>query len=123
MKSSRYYASLIGAIMLVSPIIAHPTFASQTVNQLETIVVQVREDAYFRAGVNKLRRQDYQGAIKDFDRAIRHNRRNAQAYFARGVAYSYLENYQQAISDFDRAIQLNSRFAEAYINRGVAYGS
>lgn len=64
--------------------------------------------------------EDYEGAISDFDEAIRLNPADANAYLYRAFAKSELEQYAAAISDFDMAIHLNPDNDNAYYHRGVA---
>ena len=63
----------------------------------------------------------YKKAMKDFDRAIELNPKDARAYYNRGLAYGMLGNDDQAIKDYGMAIDLNPKYADAYCNRGTAY--
>ena len=89
-----------------------------------------------RAGTKKLLNlSDYQGAIKDFDEAIRLEPQNAVAYFNRGTAYLYLgladlaseklehalEAFVEVLANYDQAISLDPEYADAYGSRGAAY--
>ena len=77
--------------------------------------------AFLQKGINSIQSEDYQQAIKDFDKAIELNPNLAEAYNNRGLVYGKLGNLQQAIKDFDKAIELNPKYAEAYCWRGIAY--
>ena len=61
---------------------------------------------------------NYEGAIADFDAAIRLNPNHAEAYYNRGLAKGQLGQYSAAILDYEIAIQLKPDFALAYLNRG-----
>ena len=89
-----------------------------------------------RAGTKKLLNlSDYQGAIKDFDEAIRLEPQNAVAYFNRGTAYLYLgladleseklehalEAFVEVLANYDQAIRLDPEYADAYGSRGASY--
>lgn len=63
------------------------------------------------------RRQFYEKALADYDRAIRLKPDYANAYNNRGSAYIDLGDYERAVSDFDRAIEIDPSYAEAYNNR------
>jgi tetratricopeptide (TPR) repeat protein len=63
---------------------------------------------------------DRQGAIQDYNEAIRLNPKDAFAYTNRGNARADLGDRQGAIQDYNEAIRLNPQFAFAYTNRGSA---
>ncbi|MFZ3207366.1 MAG: tetratricopeptide repeat protein [Geobacteraceae bacterium] len=71
-------------------------------------------------GVDNFHLDRYHQAIKEFDKSIGENPKDANAYNNRGTANLNLTNYQQAINDFTNAITINPNFAEAYHGRGVA---
>ena len=48
---------------------------------------QTKASDWFTRGIIKANRQDYQGAISDFTKAIEINPRYAQAYYRRGLIY------------------------------------
>ena len=121
MKLSRYYASLIATLMLISPIAACSARISPRVDDPEGTIVQISADVYFQEGVKKARRGDYQGAIEDFTQALRLNPQDAIAFNNRGLAYANQGDYQPAIADYNQALRLNPQDAEAYYNRGLAY--
>jgi tetratricopeptide (TPR) repeat protein len=68
-------------------------------------------------------RNDYEGAIEEFTRAIGQDARYAGAYFSRGMAYFKLGEFDLALKDFDEAIDLNRDYAEeagVFVQRGLA---
>ncbi len=77
-------------------------------------------DTYFNQGLAKQESGDYQGAIADYNQAIKIKPDFASAYFVRGIAKSNLEDYQGAIADCNQAIQIKPDFADAYYFRGNA---
>jgi tetratricopeptide (TPR) repeat protein len=76
-------------------------------------------EEYNHRGVAKFELGDNQGAILDYNRAIKIDPQDALAYYNRGVAKFELGDNQGAILDFDRAIAINPQDAEAYSNRGA----
>lgn len=64
--------------------------------------------------------ENYEEAIKEFDRAIELEPEYAGAYYNRGCIYREGDK-QRAIRDFTKAIELKSEYAEAYNNRGSLY--
>ena len=82
----------------------------------------ISAETYFIRGYEKVRLEDYKGAIADYTQAIRLNPDDAGAYYNRGNAKTDLGQYFAAIADFDIAIRLKPDYARAYYNRGVAKG-
>ena len=64
---------------------------------------------------------DKQGAIADYNEAIKRNPNDPYAYHSRGNARYELGDNQGAIDDFNQAIKRNPNLAEHYIGRGLAY--
>ncbi|MBN3925300.1 serine/threonine-protein kinase [Nostoc sp. NMS4] len=75
----------------------------------------------YQDGVNKYEAGNYEGAVEDFNQAIKLNPRNALAYNRRGDAYYRLGDYEQAQADSSQAILLNPQDANAYFDRGFAF--
>lgn len=77
--------------------------------------------AYTNRGLGYLRKGQNDGAITDFDQAIRLFPWGT-AYLGRGIAYTSKGLYKQAIADFDEAIRLSpgKNSAIAFYNRGLA---
>ncbi len=77
-------------------------------------------EAYFALGLIKLDRSDYEGAIADFDKAIRPAHKFVDAYHARAKAKFELGNHEGAIVDLDRAIKIDPEDANLYNSRAEA---
>ncbi len=63
---------------------------------------------------------DFEGAARDFGKAIEIDPEFAEAYVIRGLARIVLGDYGGAIRDSDIAIMLDPDYAEAYAARGLA---
>src|SRR5262249_23947509 len=88
------------------------------------VVVDPRVAAAFTArGIVKIAKQDYDGAIADFDSALRISPRLADAYLRRGLAWETKDDFERALADYDRALILSPLLAEAYNSRGALYYS
>ncbi|MEH2466973.1 tetratricopeptide repeat protein [Nostoc sp.] len=81
---------------------------------------QMQVNNLLSQGQDKLNRQDYQGASKDYTEAIKIAPKNINAYIKRGHAHHFLKDYQAAIKDYNQAIQIAPKNVQAYIKRGDA---
>ena len=72
-------------------------------------------------GKRKLKQEDYQGAIVEFDKALAANPDDINSLHSRAIASFNLRNFNAAISDLDRVINLNLQNANAYKSRGLNY--
>jgi tetratricopeptide (TPR) repeat protein len=78
-----------------------------------------RAAKYYLAGMNKYDEKDYQGALKDLDRALALNPQHICAYNTRALVKEQLNNIPGAITDYSRAIAIGDEHVEyAYANRG-----
>lgn len=63
--------------------------------------------------------KDYNGAILNYNKAIKLNNKSSNYFYDRGLAYKSLHKYEKAIKDFDEAIRLNPKNHLSYSNRGL----
>ena len=82
--------------------------------------VELAPKAYAEQGKEKLKRQNYQGAIADFSQGLRFNQNSADVF--NGLAYANFaqKNYRAALENAIKAIQSNPQLAEAYRIRGAS---
>jgi len=71
-------------------------------------------------GIEKAKNGDLDGAIADFDRAIKLNPKDDAPYYNRAQAKRLKNDTAGAIADYTRAIELGSTNPAAYNNRGNA---
>jgi tetratricopeptide (TPR) repeat protein len=64
---------------------------------------------------------DKQGAIDDYNQAIKINPNYAGAYNNRGIVRKDLGDKPGAIADYNLAIKFNPNYAQAYYNRAYVY--
>src|SRR5580704_2638576 len=78
------------------------------------IVFNNRANAWYR-------KQHYDKAMTDYDRAVLLDPQNPHAYVGRGNVYDDLGDRDHAIADYDRAIELDPDNANVFYNRGLTY--
>jgi tetratricopeptide (TPR) repeat protein len=91
---------------------------------LETEQLSGRDRAgtYVNRGVLKLRRLDWNAAIKDFDAAVHMAPAMGEAYVNRGAAAIGDHRYAASLPDLNKAIALGTEEpAKVYYNRALAY--
>jgi len=77
--------------------------------------------AHHEAAAALMAKNDFNGAIQKYTKAIEANPRSDLDYEGRGTAYSELKSYDLAIADFSKAIELAPSRGGPYFGRGVAY--
>lgn len=70
-------------------------------------------DIRISLGLNRERLGDYQGAIRDFKRAVEQDRSNAQPYFELGFCYFRLGQTDAAVPEFKAALALEPWYTRA----------
>jgi tetratricopeptide (TPR) repeat protein len=102
-------------------LISGGTVSAQTVlPQFPIQISQLTAEDYVNRGTQRFNQGDYQGAITDFNQAIKLDPKFAWAYAGRGTAKARLGDSQGAIADYNQAIKLDPKSADAYTNRGGA---
>ena len=86
----------------------------------KNIQIDVEEaKKYFARALEKDNIGDYQGALRDYNEAIRCNPNYTDAYINRGGIKSDLGDKQGAVIDYNEAIRIDPDDADAYFNRGL----
>ena len=80
-------------------------------------------EEYLESGIAKHEQQDYKGAIKDYSKAIKADKKNKNAYYNRGTCALALEDFNAAMTDFDKTIKLDPTFTKAYYSRATVFVS
>ncbi len=78
--------------------------------------------AFMTRGAIHLANGQLDAALRDYDRCLALNSRNADAYVGRGNVYVGKSRYDQALKDYERAIELEPNLADGHVGRGVVLG-
>ncbi len=87
---------------------------------LEAFGVQLKPEDYLSRGDDFYQSNEYELALKAYDKAIELKPDFAAAWYNRGVALGELGRYEEALKAYDKAIELKLDFAAAWDSRGVA---
>lgn len=68
-------------------------------------------------GAELQRKGDLQGALREFDRAVRLTPRSDLAWYNRGLVHREMKNCRAAVEDFDRALDLQPQLFNALYQR------
>ena len=78
---------------------------------------------FYETGIEKDLNSDYEGAIKDFTKAIEIDGEYIDAYRGRAMAKWWMRDHEGAIIDYTKIIELNSEDSDAHESRGRAKAS
>lgn len=78
---------------------------------------------YLENGIAKHEKQDFKGAIRDYTKAIKEDKKNGDAYFNRGTCELALKDFNAAMTDFDKTIKLDPKYVKAYYSRASVFVS
>ncbi len=76
-------------------------------------------ESFYNSGIDCASKQDFNGAITNFTKAIELNPADAKLYNYRGICRFNLRDFTNAMTDFNQAVQLSPNFANAYYMRGM----
>jgi len=76
-------------------------------------------DEYLKSGIAKHNTKDYEGAIKEYSKAIKVDKNFRDGYFNRGVCELALQDFKAAKKDLDKTIEIDSTFVKAYYSRAT----
>ena len=96
----RFHALLLTAVL---------TLSSQTPNSA------------FRKGVELFQQADYQGALREFEQALRAEPANAAIENALGLTDSKLNRTEEANGHYEKSIRLDPKSADPHRNLGINY--
>ena len=78
------------------------------------------ERGYHNRGLALLQAKQYPDALRDFDRALEINPRDADALMGRGTLFARIGSFDRALADLGQAIEIDPEYAEAYAKRCFA---
>jgi tetratricopeptide (TPR) repeat protein len=77
---------------------------------------------YYDAAIDKDKAEDYKGAIKLYEKALKEDPKFAEAYDNMALCYRRLGDFKNAIENYKKSIEVYPQGAMAHTNLGVIYG-
>jgi tetratricopeptide (TPR) repeat protein len=105
--------TVLACLILILPV---ATFGQQVATIPEANVQNAV--THFDLGLAKQKKGDLDGAMADYNQAIKLNPKDTSAYNNRGNVKFTKGDLNGAMADYNAAIRLNQRYAVAYNNRG-----
>ncbi|MBK9481780.1 MAG: tetratricopeptide repeat protein [Bacteroidetes bacterium] len=65
---------------------------------------------YLELGITKHNNKDFEGAIKEYSKAIKVDNNYTDAYFNKGTCELALKDFKSAKRDFDKAIEIDPKY-------------
>ena len=72
------------------------------------------------AGIELTAKSDLEGALLEFNEAVRYDPENAETWYNRGITYYNLYEVEKALADYDKALEINPDHLDVLVNRGNA---
>jgi tetratricopeptide (TPR) repeat protein len=87
-----------------------------------TLTNKDRAATFVNRGIVRAFRDDFEGALADYDRALQIKPAFAEAYANRGNVFIRLERYDDALEQINKALKLKLQHPErVYYNRSIIY--
>ncbi|MCD4695936.1 MAG: tetratricopeptide repeat protein [Bacteroidales bacterium] len=125
-KNSVYLALIAYSLFLIITTYQRNEIWRNAINMITDVIEKDRSDVdvsigyFFRGNIHDLNR-DYEGALRDFSKAIELNPDYTMAYNNRGIIKGSTGDFRGALDDFNEAVSLEPGYADAIYNRGNAY--
>ena len=82
---------------------------------------KIKAGKFYKQGIEKLKKEDKQGAIEEFTEAIKIYPNYSEAFYERAKVHYNLGEYKEVIEDTSEAIRINPGYADAYSDRCGTY--
>ena len=76
---------------------------------------------FFKEGLAKHKKKDYEGAIKEYNKAIKLIANYRDAYYNKATCEAILKDNDAALADFGKVIEIDPKYAKGYFGRAQAY--
>ena len=87
---------------------------------LGTLAKSQSAEGFYNRGNAKMIKEDFSGAIVDYNEAIRLRSTFSMAYYNRANAKARMNDFQGALDDLNECLKQEPMFANGYYSRGLA---
>ncbi len=87
-----------------------------------SIAQYLKSQEVFDSAFSKMENQEYEDAIRDFQKVLSWNHRHTQSYGNLGLCYALMGEKQKAIQAFDRALEIDPEYVPARANKTIILG-
>jgi len=94
--------------------------------KLKKMIAEINDDstsAVYQQALDKYNKQDYAGAIQDYQKIIASGNTSPDVYLNLGSAYQAANKYDEAINSYSKALAVDEKNADALFYMGTAYYS
>ena len=99
--------------------IRRESLSGETLKIVEEVIPS--QEKYLREGIIFYQREDYDKALKIFEKALKLNPERAEIYYHRGLVYQAKGLWKEAAREYKKTLELNPEDVEAHNNLGVVY--
>jgi len=85
----------------------------------KTPSINAKAKEHFMKGNNFYKMEKFKKAIREYNNALRHDRKNAMVYLKRGDCYRKIRKPKNAIKDYTTVLKLRPSNARAWYHRGT----
>ena len=120
-KRTAFIGAILSLIPLGQPLLIKTGVVLSSTGLILSVSEKVNAESsyfYLKRGDEKIKKEDYYGAIFDFTKAIEIQPNNAILYSIRSYPKSVLKDYIGAISDLNKAIKIDPNEGSFYKLRG-----
>ncbi len=76
------------------------------------------DEVYYERGMRFAKKNDYEKALKFFDKSIKANKRNLKSYYNKGTLLLKMERFWEALKVYDDSLKIDKKQIDVWSNRG-----
>ena len=125
-KRTAFIGAILSLIPLVQPLFIKTGVVLSTTGLMLNVPEKVFADSgdfYFKIAIQKYKKEDFNGALLDINKAIRINPNVSEFYGIRASIYGRMLNYESSCEDMRKAISMGNKIIPKYYSQFVKNGT